>query len=522
MVVDDFLSECADRFPNKIACKTQTISVTYQELNTRVNQLTAFLVENGVRRWERVAVFLENRLETVISIFAILRAGGVFVVINPTTKEDKLLYMLNDCGATALITDFSCHSTIQAIDQQADSVRFAICTGTKIDVLLDSINIYEWDAVFNSTSMIVPTQRCIDMDPAAIIYTSGSTGFPKGVTVTHLNIISAATSITEYLDNSPEDIILNTLPLSFDYGLYQVLMSVKVGATLILEKSFVFAYEIVQIIRQEKVTGFPGVPTIFALLLQLKNLDTSYFDSIRYISNTGAALSPTYIQKLKGLFPKSRIYCMYGLTECKRVSYLPPEDLDLKMGSVGRGMPNEEVYIVDENGDRVGPEVVGELVVRGSNVMQGYWGKPEETHRVLKPGLFPWERVLKTGDLFRMDSEGYLYFVARKDDMIKCRGEKVSPVEVENVILEIPDVEETVVTGVPDDILGEAIRAFIVRKMESNLSREDVIRHCTRRLENYMIPKFIEFCESLPISENGKIQRKNLKTVINNEINAVA
>jgi acyl-CoA synthetase (AMP-forming)/AMP-acid ligase II len=203
---------------------------------------------------------------------------------------------------------------------------------------------------------------------------------------------------------------------------------------------------------------------------------------------------------------------MYGLTECKRVSYLPPEELSLRPSSVGKAIPNTEAYIVDADGKRVTePEVVGELVVRGAHVMKGYWNLPEETARVLKPGLLPDEKVLHTGDLFKMDREGFLYFVARKDDMIKVAGGRVSPREIENVLYELPAIEEAAVIGVDHEILGQAVKAFVVLKKGKSATKEDILRHCVARLENFMVPKFIEIREALPKSPHGKIDKRGLK-----------
>jgi acyl-CoA synthetase (AMP-forming)/AMP-acid ligase II len=351
----------------------------------------------------------------------------------------------------------------------------------------------------------------IDLDLATIIYTSGSTGDPKGVMLTHLNMISAATSITTYLENVTEDIIIDVLPLSFDYGLYQVLMAFKIGGTLVLEQSFAYPYEIIKQMMREKVTGFPGVPTIFAILLQMEDLKKYNLSSLRYITNTAAALPVEHIKRIREAFPQAKLYSMYGLTECKRVSYLPPEELDRRPASVGRGMPNEEVWVVDENGNRVGPGIVGELVVRGSNVMRGYWGDSEITDRVLRPGALPGEKVLYTGDLFKTDSEGFLYFVGRKDDMIKTKGERVSPKEVENALYGLQGVVEAAVIPVSDEILGQAIKAIIVQRNGSFLIEKDVLRHCKNELEEFAIPKYIEFRDSLPKTSSGKIDKLTLK-----------
>jgi acyl-CoA synthetase (AMP-forming)/AMP-acid ligase II len=357
-------------------------------------------------------------------------------------------------------------------------------------------------------------QPNIDLDLATIIYTSGSTGNPKGVMLTHLNMISAATSITTYLENIPDDIIIDVLPLSFDYGLYQVLMAFKFGGTVVLEKSFTYPYEVIKQMVKERVTGFPGVPTIFAILLQMEDFKRYDLSALRYITNTAASLPVEHIRRLRTIFPQARLYSMYGLTECKRVSYLSPEELDHRPGSVGRGMPNEEIWVVNEKGNRVGPGVVGELVVRGSNVMRGYWRDPETTERVLKPGPLPGEKVLYTGDLFKMDEEGFLYFVGRKDDMIKTRGERVSPKEVENAIYGLEGVVEVAVIPVFDDILGQAIKAFVVQRNGYPMTEKDVLRQCKKELEEFAIPKYIEFRASLPKTSSGKIDKLALKQEI--------
>lgn len=367
-----------------------------------------------------------------------------------------------------------------------------------------------WDQVMVSSVDHCPMRKNIDLDLAALIYTSGSTGDPKGVTLTHLNMVSAATSITSYLKNTADDIIMNVLPLSFDYGLYQVLMAVKFGGTVILEKSFLYPYAVIDKMIREKATGFPLVPTIAALVLQLESLKNYEFSSLRYITNTGAVLSENHIRKLRAIFPQAAIYSMYGLTECKRVSYLPPEELDQRPHSVGKPMPNVEVFIVDEKGNEVGPGVVGELVVRGSNVMRGYWNDPEETARVLKAGRYPGEMVLYTGDFFKMDEDGYLFFMGRKDDLIKTRGERVSPREVENVLHQIDGVLETVVIGVPDDLLGHAVKAFILPRQDRIFGDKEVIAHCAAKLEFFMVPKYVEFLGEFPRTSTGKIDRKAL------------
>jgi acyl-CoA synthetase (AMP-forming)/AMP-acid ligase II len=356
-----------------------------------------------------------------------------------------------------------------------------------------------------------PRRRTIDIDLAALIYTSGTTGNPKGVMLTHGNMSAASTSITTYLENVEDDIILSVLPLSFDYGLYQILMAAQFGGTVVLEKSFIYPYEVIKRLKEEQATGFPIVPTISAILLQMKELENERFEHLRYLTNTAAALPVSHIRGLQKVFPGARIYSMYGLTECKRVSYLPPEELERRPTSVGKGMPNEQVYLVDENDEVITePGAIGELVVRGANVMKGYWELPEETAEMLKPGRHPWEYVLYTGDLFRMDEGGFLYFVSRKDDIIKSRGEKVSPKEVEAALYALGDVVEAAVVGIPDDVLGEAIKAFVVLKKDSKLTDKEILAHCSKNLEDFMVPKLVEFKDSLPKTSSGKITKKGL------------
>jgi acyl-CoA synthetase (AMP-forming)/AMP-acid ligase II len=287
-------------------------------------------------------------------------------------------------------------------------------------------------------------------------------------------------------------------------------MCAKLGATLVLEKSFTYPAVVLERLRAEKVTGFPLVPTLAAMLLQMKQLQPGMFPDLRYLTNTAAALPPAHILRLSELFPQARLYSMYGVTECKRCTYLPPEQLATRPASVGRPIPGSEAWIVDEAGERVPPGTVGELVIRGAHVMKGYWENEEATRHALRAGPYPWENVLHTGDLFRADEEGYLYFVARKDDIIKTRGEKVSPREVENCLYELAGVREAAVIGVPDPLLGNAVKAVLAVDPESGLNEREVIRHCAARLEDFMVPKHVEFRGELPKSENGKIARRQI------------
>jgi acyl-CoA ligase (AMP-forming) (exosortase A-associated) len=511
MLVQDFLQNSAARTPDKVALVFQEQRLTYQEVDAQANRLAQALLDHGVQRGDRMAIYLPNSVEAVVAIFAILKAGGVFSVINHTTKLDKLAYILNDCRATGLVTQARRLRMLEELQNRVPSLKSLVLCGKGADRAVEGRREFlAFEALQQTYLNQLPPQKCIDVDLACLIYTSGTTGEPKGVMSAHYNVVAAAASIIQYLENVPEDIVINVLPLSFDYGLYQLLMTFKFGGTLVLERSFAYPAAVMKLMEKERVTGFPGVPTIFAILLQM---DLSKYDlsSLRYITNTAAALPPSHILQLRLKFPWATLYSMYGLTECKRVSYLPPEELDRRPGSVGVAMPNTEVWIVDEDDNRVGPGVVGELVVRGSHVMRGYWEKPEATAERYRPGPIPSERVLYTGDLFKMDEEGFLYFVARKDDIIKSRGEKVSPKEVENVLYSLDGVVEAAVIGVPDEILGEALKAFVVRRDDNTLTERAVLRHCTQHLEDFMVPKYVEFRSELPKTTSGKIKKTGLR-----------
>jgi acyl-CoA synthetase (AMP-forming)/AMP-acid ligase II len=323
----------------------------------------------------------------------------------------------------------------------------------------------------------------------------------------------AAGSIVAYLQMRADDRVLCVVPLSFDYGLYQLLMCVRVGATLVLERGFAFPGRVLELLACERITGLPGVPTIFQVLTSAgaNGADSAHdLPHLRFLTNTAAALAPATIDALRAAFPRARLYSMYGLTECKRVSYLPPEQLDVRPESVGIPIPGTEAWIEDDAGARLPPGEVGELVVRGAHVMQGYWNDPAATAERLRPGRWPWERVLATGDLFRQDEEGYLYFVGRRDDILKSRGEKVAPREVEAVLHAAEGVRMAAVVGAPDRLLGQAIVAYVVPHEEAKLTPAQLRRHCATHLEDYMVPARIELRDQLPTTPNGKVDRSRL------------
>ncbi|MBS0444120.1 MAG: AMP-binding protein [Proteobacteria bacterium] len=494
------LLHSAQRRPDHLAVVAGGERLGFAEILQRARLLAAALQRGGVQRGDRVALFLDNGVDFVVGVYGTLLAGGVFMPVNPLTKQDKLAYMLADARATALLT----HASLDGIWQPALQE-----TRTPL-VIVGGEAMQGTQAWPRDGEASFAEPATIDADLAAIIYTSGSTGWPKGVMLSHLNMVTAARSISQYLELREDDIIFCALPLAFDYGLYQMLMAMRVGATVVIERGFTFPVKSLELMARERATVFPGVPTMFAMLLALKSLQGFDLAALRSITNTAAALPESHIQRIRSLFPQARLFSMYGLTECKRVTYLPPEQLDIRPTSVGRGMPNEEVWLVDDEGRRLPNGSTGELVIRGSNVMLGYWEKPEETAKRLRPGPLPGERVLYSGDLFRTDDEGWLYFVARRDDIIKSRGEKVSPREVENAIHALAGVHEVAVVGVPDEVLGQAIKAFVVPLPGVTLAEREVIRHCQGRLESFMVPAKVEFVDELPKTNTGKIRKTGL------------
>jgi amino acid adenylation domain-containing protein len=511
-LLHDYLAVCARRVPSKVALVCGDRRVTYAEVDAAANALAHALARRGVARGDRVLVYAENSVEAVVAFWAVLKANAVVSMINPLTRADKLAYLLRDCSAAALVADRRLASQfVPAARGAALRATFVFGAGERDDGLRELPDVTALEGVLaEGPSDVPPPRRCIDIDLAALIYTSGSTGDAKGVMLTHRNMLTAATSISTYLELRDDEVILGALPLAFDYGLYQMIMAFRVGARLVLERSFAFPADVLERVVREKVTGFPGVPTMFAMLADMKTLCDYDFSAIRYVTNTAAALPVKHITMLRDLFPRARIYSMYGLTECKRCTYLPPADLARKPTSVGVAIPNTELWIVDEHDRKVGPGVVGQLVIRGATVMRGYWGKPEETAKKLRPGPLPGEQVLYTGDFCKLDEEGYLYFVGRMDDIIKSRGEKVAPKEVENALVDIPGVKEAAVIGVPDDILGQAVKAFVVCETGVLLDERQVRRECERRLESFMVPKHVVFVPELPRGDTGKIKKTAL------------
>lgn len=491
------LLAAAAAHPGKVAVRADGVSHTYAELLAAASSLARVLQERGVRRGDRVAIYLENGWPCVVSIYATLLAGAAIVVINPRTRPEKLAFVVEDCEAALLIMDDMLLEDAGPLPASLAEGRPHICCG-------------DFDAILAATPPAPADPGLIPLDLAALIYTSGSTGHPKGVMMTHQSMLFAAGSIAEYLRLDTDDRILNVLPLAFDYGLYQLLLASYLGATLVLERGFSYPAQTAERVREEEVTVFPGVPTIFAALRSLHRGTPLALPSVRRVTNTAAALPPEFLPQCREIFPNALIFSMYGLTECKRVSYLEPEELARRPTSVGRAIPGTEVFLLSHDGQPVSPGEPGLLHVRGPHLMRGYWKQPELSAAVLVPGPYPGERILCTRDYFRLDDEGFLYFIGRTDDIIKTRGEKVSPVEIENVLHAIPGVREAAVVGVPDELLGQAIHAYVVLDEGATLGVAAIKRHCRQKLEPFMVPRAITIVPELPTTQTAKVRKQDL------------
>jgi long-chain acyl-CoA synthetase len=501
-LVDDTLAASAVAAADHPAVVASDEHLTYGAFDAAATAVASGLRGLGVGRGDRVAVAVTNSANAAIGIYGVLRAGGIVVPLNATIKADRLGRVVAASGAVVVIADSAVSGVVTDARRAAPAVRHVVGADAAIGA---DPSLAELRA---SRPVVLPGR--VDCDVAAVIYTSGSTGDPKGVTLTHHNIMFASGSIIEYLGLGARDRILCCLPLSFDYGLYQLLMAVRVGASVVLERGFAFPGRVIGLLETEHVTCLPGVPTLFTMLVGLRGIADHNLPALRLLTNTGAALPVATITRLRRAFPNAALVSMYGLTECKRVSYLPPSELDRRPDSVGIPIPGTEAWVARGDGSVADTGEVGELMVRGSHVMRGYWNDPDATRERLRPGRYPWESVLATGDLFRRDADGFLYFVARRDQVLKSRGEKVAPREVEEAIAAYAGVRDVVVVGAADPLLGEAIHAHVSPNNGAELDERTLRRHCASLLEDAKVPQRIIIHAELPRTAAGKIDRAAL------------
>jgi len=470
-MLQDLFSTANVNDSSKLAVIDGARRISVAELEEAALAFSARLQAMGAKPGDRVATVMPNGIDAAVALCGTMQAGGVMVPLHSSLKGEALRAVVEDADPHWLVT--------------------------------------------GNGAIVARTPACTEQSRglAALIYTSGSTGQPKGVMLAPDNMRAALRMVNAYLGITADDIIHSALPLSSSYGLYQLLLGLATGATVLLDRGFAFPANSLALIERERATVMAAVPTILGWMAHTPVLEKHDLASLRLITSAAAALPAAQALRLRGRLPGARLYVMYGQTECKRISYLDPDELEAHPDSVGRGLAGQEHHIVDMHGNMVEPGEVGELIVRGPHVMQGYWRRPEETAqklRMLVPGEEPW---LFTGDAFSADASGLLRFAGRNDEILKIGGHKVSPAEIENVLCQIPDVLEAAVLGIPDEQWGQVAAAFIVRNAASTIDAEEVKRYCSQRLRGYMVPRVFAFPKSLPKTPSGKILKQAIDSV---------
>lgn len=516
--VHSFLQDSADSFADKPALFALGNWHTYGELNTQANRLAHFLLRRGLKKGDRVALFIENSAEYVVSYYAVLKAGGTTVALNTENTAEDLDYIVHDCGVRFLITCYRLAAKI-LIPPLPDTPVRSPAPGAVFE------GVFVWNEPENAVmswrgcSAVGlpealetcpgdnPNIRIIDLDVASIVYTSGSTGKPRGAVLSHLNIVSNTRSIVDYLELTAEDRILVVLPFHYIYGKSLLNTHFFVGGSVVVDNRFLYPNVILQTMHEQEATGFAGVPSTYTILLSRSNLKASKFPKLRYVTQAGGAMAPSVQKEVAEVFAPARLFVMYGATEASaRLSYLDPEDLPRKWGSIGKAIANVDLFVADEHGTPLPAGDEGEIVARGSNLMSGYWSHPEETEQVLRNGLY------FTGDIGRMDEEGFLFVVGRTKDMIKIGGNRVSTKEIEEAIHEHPAIVEAAVIGVPDHVIGETPKAFLViKKGTAEGLLEELPVFLQKHLAVYKIPRLYEIRTALPKNEAGKILKLKLR-----------
>ncbi len=515
MLVHELVTQGERRSNDGTALIHGGATASYGELQDLVLSAATGLLRVGLGAGDRVGVYLNKRFETVAAYLGTSRAGGVFVPINNVLKPVQVLHILDDCDVAILVTT---HAQATGMERE-----LAQCRSLKCLVLVDGgesvpeiaeLRTVSWRDVIDTGASPLKTSRRIDNDVASILYTSGSTGRPKGVVLSHRNMVNGAISVSSYLENTPEDRILSVLPWSFDAGFSQLTTGLASGASVVL-MDYLLPRDVVRAAARQGATGLTGVPPLWNQLAKL-DWPEEAVASLRYIANTGGAMPTATLDILREKLPGTKPFLMYGLTEAFRSTYLPPEELDRRPTSIGKAIPDAEILVVRDDGSECAPGEPGELVHRGALVALGYWNDPERTAERFKPAPvqrrelpFP-EIAVWSGDTVVKDEEGFLYFVGRKDDMIKSSGYRISPTEVEEVVYGTGLVNECAALGVPHRELGQAVVVAAHGKSADDESRDGILAACRAALPNFMVPSAIVWQESLPRNPNGKIDRKRL------------
>jgi acyl-CoA ligase (AMP-forming) (exosortase A-associated) len=515
-LIHHMLRNSAARLPEKEALIHGDERLSYREVERRVSGLAVGLREAGTGAQDRIGIYLDASVPQAVAMFAVSQAGGVYVPINGLLFPDQVVHIGRDCQMKGLITTREKLAGLSAMLKDMPQLEFVVVVGEggAVDT---GLPVYEFEALCSLVPPGSSEEWAIGKDLAAILYTSGSTGKPKGVMLSHDQVMAGSSIVSTYLEITEKDRILAVLPFSFDAGMNQLMTGWQQGATVILV-NFVFAREVVKVLEKERVTGLAGVPTFWSLLAQASStLSKHPLPDLRYITNTGGAMPQTVLASLRKMLPTTRIFLMYGLTEAFRSTYLPPEELDRRPTSMGRAIPNTEILVVGEDGKRCRPGEIGELVHRGPTVSMGYWGQPELTAKVLRPHPFlppelgDAEKVCYSGDFVRTDEEGFLYFIGRRDTMIKSSGFRVSPTEVEEILFKSGQVKAAAVIGIPDEVLGQTIKAFVVTRDGHTLDVDELRAFCAANMPRHMIPKMVEGLDEMPKTSSGKVDYPALR-----------
>lgn len=489
--IEHELIERAEREPRRNAV-ADDVELSYADLAQRAGGVAAALRREGVKPGDRVAVLVEKSIEQVASIYGAWLAGAVVVPVHDVLKSRQIAHVLSNSAS-----------------------RVVLASGRPL--LRITSEIREGRRMLDPADIGREAPPALDLaggdEPALILYTSGSTGLPKGILISHSNLRAGARIVSRYLELRPDERILSVLPFAFDYGLNQLLSSVHVGATLVLTRSKLPVH-ICEALRDQRITALAGVPPLWAQLMsRLSPLPTMDLPNLRLITNSGGTFPVELVRRYREQLPHTRVFLMYGLSEAFRSTYLPPEEVDRRPTSMGRAIPETEIFVIGDDGRDVGPGGgTGELVHSGPTVALGYYGDPEATARAFRP--HPWDpsapKVVYSGDHVRRDTEGYLYFVGRRDHMLKCHGHRVSPDEVEEVIYASGLVDEAAAFGEPDPIAGTRIVVHVVpREKRPDLERT-LLAHCRRELPRYMMPARIVVRDALPRTASGKLDRRSL------------
>ena len=512
LLVHDLILERIETHADHAALIRGDDRLSYSELGREIGRAAAGFASLGLRPGERVAVYLNKRIEGVVAHFAASLCGAVFVPINPVLKAAQVAHILADCSVSVLVTANTQLASISAALENCQALRHVVLVDGSADEKPTHFETTRWDAL-SGGEPIAPVKR-IDNDVAAILYTSGSTGKPKGVVLSHRNLVSGAVSVASYLANSTDDVILSALPLSFDAGFSQLTTAFHAGATVVL-LDYLLPRDTAQAVARYRVTGLTGVPPMWNQLARI-DWPEEAIASLRYIANTGGAMPTATLETLRHKLPTTTVFLMYGLTEAFRSTYLPPEELDARPTSIGKAIPNAEVMVVRDDGSVCGPGEPGELVHRGALVALGYWNDPERTRQRFRPapgrpGEVPTEELaVWSGDTVVKDEDGFLYFVARKDDMIKSSGYRISPTEIEEVVYATGLVNECAAIGVPHADIGQAVVVVAHASVPGDGSASEIAAACRRALPNYMVPARVVWREAMPKNPNGKVDRRRL------------